>query len=79
MRRPRGEREVDKIVAQIMENSERHTLAADEGRQKFVTKLFTNSNPQQQSSSNSVEQTGTFKVSLIDPVGLSHSFLIGRK
>lgn len=60
LRRPRGEREADKIVAQLMANEKKNTMPADEVRQKF----FSN---KQQGSSFTI---GTFKVSLIDPVGI---------
>jgi hypothetical protein len=94
LRRPPGttvtQAEADKIVAQIVENAEQRTLAADEVRQKFLAKLFSNHNqhanqttptkhttnanqqPELESgSSTTIEQIGSVKVSLKDPV--SHS------
>jgi ribosomal protein L18 len=57
----------DQIIAQIVEQKEGRTLSADEAHKKFVEEFFSSGNEEHEGSS-AIEQTGAYKVSLIDPV-----------
>jgi hypothetical protein len=63
------QREADRIVAQIVAQKEHRTLSADEASKRFVRMFFSPcSSSNEEHEASTIEQTGAFKVSLIDPV-----------
>jgi hypothetical protein len=62
------QRRHDQIIAQIVEQKDRRTLSPDEAHTRFVTTFFSSAGSNEEQEGSTIEQSGAFMVSLIDPV-----------